>query len=188
MFSMQCSVHNTISCIFCARNNLLRLGKSCGISVERLRDRTVYVRRKIPTLGGFQTCQQKVLLTCLCLYFCRIFLVLCWFSKNSELFILIMLEEAAKHVREAIMLGRTDIVKKLLEEVKTSLTKGKTMKMSKFKNFPWKWQVFLFKDDAESGQDLYNQFLNGFHSSTGSFLHEAVKVSIQIDLNVWGFS
>ena len=112
------------------------------------------------------------------------FLTFVLLSKNSEPFILIMLEEAAKHVREAIMLGRTDIVKKLLEEVKTSLTKGKIMKMSKFKNFPWKWQVFVFKDDAESGQDLYNQFLNGFHSSTGSFLHEAVKVSIQINLNI----
>ena len=46
-----------------------------------------------------------------------------------------MLEEAAKHVREAIMLGRTDIVKKLLEEVKISLTKGKTIKMSKVQDF-----------------------------------------------------
>ena len=49
-----------------------------------------------------------------------------------------MLEEAAKHVREAIMLGRTDIVKKLLEEVKISLTKGKTIKMSKVQEFPLK--------------------------------------------------
>lgn len=31
-----------------------------------------------------------------------------------------MLDEAAKHIREAIMLGRTDILKKLLEEVKVS--------------------------------------------------------------------
>ena len=37
-----------------------------------------------------------------------------------------MLTEASKHVREAIMLGRTDIVKKLLEEVRNSLIKGKT--------------------------------------------------------------
>ena len=38
-----------------------------------------------------------------------------------------MLEEATKHIREAIMLGRTDILKKLLEEVKGSMTKaGKT--------------------------------------------------------------
>ena len=37
-----------------------------------------------------------------------------------------MLDEASKHVREAIMLGRTDIVKKLLEEVRNSLIKGKT--------------------------------------------------------------
>ena len=37
-----------------------------------------------------------------------------------------MLDEATKHVREAIMLGRTDILKKLLEEVKSSLSKGKT--------------------------------------------------------------
>ena len=36
-----------------------------------------------------------------------------------------MLDEASKHVREAIMLGRTDIVKKLLEEVRNSLIKGK---------------------------------------------------------------
>ena len=31
-----------------------------------------------------------------------------------------MLDEATKHIREAIMLGRTDIIKKLLEEVKAS--------------------------------------------------------------------
>lgn len=38
-----------------------------------------------------------------------------------------MLDEATKHIREAIMLGRTDILKKLLEEVKGSMTKaGKT--------------------------------------------------------------
>ena len=38
-----------------------------------------------------------------------------------------MLDEANKHIREAIMLGRTDIMKKLLEEVKGSMTKaGKT--------------------------------------------------------------
>ena len=36
-----------------------------------------------------------------------------------------MLDEAVKHIREAIMLGRTDILKKLLEEVKGSLSKGK---------------------------------------------------------------
>jgi hydroxyethylthiazole kinase-like sugar kinase family protein len=35
-----------------------------------------------------------------------------------------MLNEAVKHIREAIMLGRTDIIKKLLEEVKMSLIKG----------------------------------------------------------------
>ena len=55
-----------------------------------------------------------------------------------------MLEEAAKHVREAIMLGRTDIVKKLLEEVETSLTKGKTVKMSKIKEFSVKMTNVLF--------------------------------------------
>ena len=41
-----------------------------------------------------------------------------------------MLDEASKHVREAIMLGRTDIVKKLLEEVKTSLIKGNVSKIT----------------------------------------------------------
>ena len=126
-------MHNTISSIFCARNNLLRLGKSCGISsVERLRDRTVYVRRKIATID----LSTKSVVDVSVPVFLPNFLSFVLLSKNSEPFILIMLEEAAKHVKEAIMLGRTDIVKKLLEEVKTSLTKGKTMKMSKFKNFP----------------------------------------------------
>ena len=36
-----------------------------------------------------------------------------------------MLEEATKHIREAIMLGRTDIIKKLLEEVWCSLSEAK---------------------------------------------------------------
>jgi hypothetical protein len=32
-----------------------------------------------------------------------------------------MLDEAAKHIREGILLGRTDIIKKLLEEVKLTI-------------------------------------------------------------------
>ena len=36
-----------------------------------------------------------------------------------------MLDEATKHIREAIMLGRTDIIKKLLEEVWCSLSEAK---------------------------------------------------------------
>ena len=32
-----------------------------------------------------------------------------------------MLHEAAKHLREGILLGRTDIIKKLLEEVKQTI-------------------------------------------------------------------
>ena len=36
-----------------------------------------------------------------------------------------MLDEATKHIREAIMLGRTDIIKKLLEEVWCSLSDAK---------------------------------------------------------------
>ena len=44
-----------------------------------------------------------------------------------------MLDEATKHIREAIMLGRTDIIKKLLEEVWCSLSeaKGKNKVLSK---------------------------------------------------------
>ncbi len=36
-----------------------------------------------------------------------------------------MLNEAAKHLREGIILGRTDIIKKLLEEVKVSIKSEK---------------------------------------------------------------
>jgi hypothetical protein len=36
-----------------------------------------------------------------------------------------MLNEAAKHLREGIILGRTDIIKKLLEEVKTTIKSEK---------------------------------------------------------------
>ena len=38
-----------------------------------------------------------------------------------------MLDEAVKHIREAIMLGRTDIIKKLLEEVHSTLVNGKNL-------------------------------------------------------------
>ena len=100
--------------------------------VERLRDRTVL--RKIATIGGFQTCQQSVVDVSVPVFLPNLlgFVLL---SKKEKPFIFNMLEEAAKHVREAIMLGRTDIVKKLLEEVKISLTKGKTIKMSKVQDF-----------------------------------------------------
>ena len=51
-------------------------------------------------------------------------------SNIGDKFDQTMLDEASKHVREAIMLGRTDIVKKLLEEVKTSLIKGNVSKIT----------------------------------------------------------
>ena len=37
-----------------------------------------------------------------------------------------MLDEAAKHLREGILLGRTDIIKKLLEEVKQTIKSEKS--------------------------------------------------------------
>ena len=36
-----------------------------------------------------------------------------------------MLDEAAKHIREGILLGRTDIIKKLLDEVKQTIKSEK---------------------------------------------------------------
>ena len=36
-----------------------------------------------------------------------------------------MLNEAAKHLREGILLGRTDIIKKLLEEVRQTIKNEK---------------------------------------------------------------
>ena len=43
-----------------------------------------------------------------------------------------MLDEAAKHVREGILLGRTDIIKKLLEEVKQTIQSEKDGKNNSF--------------------------------------------------------
>ena len=43
-----------------------------------------------------------------------------------------LLDEATKHIREAIMLGRTDIIKKLLEEVWCSLSDAKGRKYGLF--------------------------------------------------------
>jgi hypothetical protein len=41
-----------------------------------------------------------------------------------------MLDEAAKHIREGILLGRTDIIKKLLEEVKQTIKAEKEGKLN----------------------------------------------------------
>ncbi len=64
-----------------------------------------------------------------------------------------MLDEAVKHIREAIMLGRTDIIKKLLEEV----------------------HLTLVKENPDDGDTRFAVFLNDVHPQIGTFLHEAVK-------------
>ena len=45
-----------------------------------------------------------------------------------------MLNEAAKHLREGILLGRTDIIKKLLEEVRQTIKNEKEGKDKILKN------------------------------------------------------
>lgn len=63
-----------------------------------------------------------------------------------------MLDEAIHHIREAIMLGRTDILKKLLEEVKSTI-----------------------KKDHENEPEAFSAFINENHGQLGTYLHEAVK-------------
>ena len=54
-----------------------------------------------------------------------------------------LLDEATKHIREAIMLGRTDIIKKLLEEVWCSLSDAKGRKYGLFFSQLWTYVVTL---------------------------------------------
>ena len=67
-----------------------------------------------------------------------------------------MLEEAANHIHEAISLGRTDIVKTILAEVKATL-----------------------KAQSPKNQDIdeaFDTFLNRKHKNNRTFLHQAVKL------------
>ena len=52
-----------------------------------------------------------------------------------------MLNEAAKHLREGILLGRTDIIKKLLEEVKQSI---KSENEGRFRPIMYSFLAFVF--------------------------------------------
>lgn len=103
-----------------------------------------------------------------------------------------MLDEAAKHLHEGIALGRTDIIKTLLEEVRASLaieadpTAAGTSATRQ--SSAYRVTMVCFFIEGKNLSALYRDFLSRVRGPKGTFLHEAVQVrhrGIATD-PVWG--